>query len=424
MVRECIRCEREISDIASLCSRCAEEFLSDNIFGLIASPLICSPPIDRYKKDSEPILTIGERPEGELIFEPGEKVLEELKSIEIEEIDEKSYERFENRMNVILAEMGVSKDIDFDSYLFSKEDTKVLSQIYYCLEELEHEDQEKKGCSTLYLRLANLFYHSYRCADTSLLELDFKRSIKDDYKEKAEGYYELAVEASGEDHEDKIYALRNRAYLLLECGETGRAEDIFEEALSIDPDDLKSRLGLVKLFLEEDRLEEAETYIEESMDDFEDVPEGWFLKGELAGKRDRWGRAIQFYNNSLDLEEGKRAVPALLSKGSLFLKNDRLGKAAETFEKVLEMDEENIDALEGLSEIKEKQGDSGEALRWLNKALAEDSHRKDLWTKRADVLKGMGNYKKAVKDYENALKIDSEYGPAVEGKEECMDELE
>ncbi len=413
MVRECIKCRSEVSEIASICSGCVEDFLSENIFGMAASPLISSPPMDRYREDSDPFLAVGERPEGEVIFEPGKKVQDELNTI-LEDLD---YDSIENKMNIIMAELGVSKDIDFDNYLFSKKDTKVLSQLYYKLEELEHEVEKMSGEPNLYLRIANLFYYSYRCADTSLFELDARKSITNDYKEKAEGYYEFAAQKKRE----SIYPLKNRAFLLMEEGELESAESYFRAALSIDSKDLETRAGLAGLLLKEKRLEEAEIEIEKIMDEFEEDPHIWFLKGELYRKKDAWGRAIQFYNKSEDHEE--EFIPALISRAYLFLEHDMVSKAMDDFEKVLESDDENIQALEGLGLCFEKKGKGEEAIRYINEALTIDSHREDIWVKRGEMLQKRGDHEEAVKDFSNALEIDKGYRRAIDGKNKSMKKL-
>ncbi|MEF8873395.1 MAG: tetratricopeptide repeat protein [Candidatus Thermoplasmatota archaeon] len=420
MARQCIKCQREISDLASICSECAEEFLSENIFGLVSSPIISSPPIDRYREDSEPVLAIGERPEGDLSFEPGKKVLEEVESWDVEELDEEGYRRVERRMNVILAELGVPKDIDFEKYFYSKKEAEVFSQLYYTLEELEDKFEDKRGFSPLYLRVANLFYYSYKSADTGLFDLDFRKDITDDYKDKAEGFYELAAQI--DEHDAEIYPLKNRAFLLLEFGELERAESFFGDALSVDPDDLKSRFGLIETLLEEGKLEEAEEEIERVVERAEEDPQLRFLRGELARKRDKWGRAVQFYNEASESEEDG-FVPAMLSKASLFLENEMPERSSDIYEKVIEIDEEDTQALKGLGVAYRAQGESKEALRWFNKALAIDSHDKKLWVKRAEILQEIENFKEAVKDYNNALEIDSGFKPAVEGKNECIDNL-
>lgn len=419
MAGRCISCEKDISDLASICSGCSEEFLSENIFAMSASPLISDPVIDRYREDSEPVLTIGERPEDELIFEEGDTVKKELESIKIEDIDGKVYERIENRMNVILAELGVPKHIDFEGYRFSKKDTEVFSMLYYKLEELRDElDVEKKNPS-LYLRLANLFYHSFRCVDDSLFELDFRKKIKDDFKDNAEHYYE---EASGADQGVFLYSLRNRAHLLLENGEFEKAKDLLEEALAVEPDDLKSRLGLVSLLLEEEHLEECEEELEDLTEEFEEDPEVWYLRGELARARDKWGLAIQFFDRGLDKEEG--FVPAMVSKGQLFYENEMLERAGRIFEDVLELEEENLQAMKGSIKVLEEQGKSAETLRLLNRALAVESHDVELWMKRGKTLQGLGNYEGAVKDFQNALEIDSDLEEASKRIEDCMEKIE
>lgn len=417
MAKQCIKCKEEIDRIYSVCRKCAEEFLSDNIFGVIASPLITSPPMDRYRDESNPLLAIGERPDGELIYQPGEKVLEEVKSIQVEDMDEKDYKDVERRMNIILAEMGVSKEIDFEKYLFSKAETKVFSQLFYKLEAVEQVFSEVDGNASLYLRVANLFSYSYHKADLGLFEPEFREEIKKDYLEKAEGYYQFSSDADDE----SIYPLRNRAFLLLEAGDPEKAKEYFQKAIFTGDEDLKTKLGMVEVSVKMDELEEAEEELEPLEDEMEKNPRFWFLKGEIARKEDRWGRAIQFYDKSLENQD--EFVPALLAKADLLRERGWTDDARVLYNRISRIDEENLQALEGIADILIRRKEHKEALRWLDDALAVDPQEKYIWVKRADTLKELEKYDDAIESYENALMIDSDLQPAIDGKKEIKEKI-
>ncbi len=412
MAERCIKCQEEIDRIYSVCRRCAEEFLSDNIFGVISSPLITSPPMDRYKEDSNPLLGIGERPDGELIYQPGQEVLEEVKSIQVEDMDEDDYRYVERRMNTILAEIGVPKQIDFEKYLFSKAETKVFSELFYKLEAIEKTFSEQSGNASLYLRIANLFHYNYQRADVGLFEPEFREEMKKDYLEKAEGYYQLSSEAD----DGSIYPLRNRAFLLLDAGDPEKAKEYFQKAVFTGDEDLKTRLGVVEASIKMGELEEAKEDLEPLKEEGEKNPRFWFLKGEIARKEDRWGRAIQFYDNSLENQEG--FIPAMLEKADLLRERGWGDDARVFYNNILKLDEENLGALEGMADLYIQKEDHEEAIGWLDEILAIDPQKKDIWVKKAESLRELENYDGAMESYENALKVDSDLKSAIEGKKE------
>lgn len=418
MVKQCISCQKDIEEIYSICKSCAEEFLSDNIFGMSAEPLITSSPIDRYREDSEPTLAIGERPTGELQYEEGKDVLEELRSIQVEDMDEEDYASTERRMNTILAESGVSKEIDFEKYLFSKAEARAFSELFYTLEDLEHHFSERKGNSSLYLRIGNLFYHSYRKVDTGLFEPSFRERIKNDYVEQAEGYYELSYNTDN----SEILSLRNRGFLLLDSGELRRAEEYLKKFLSLDPKNVKAQLGLVDVLLNKGNTEEAEENLEKVIDTDVYSYKRWYLEGEIAREKDKWGRAIQFYDKAIENDEG--FLPALLSKADLLMEREWYEDASEVYHKILRTEKENISALEGKGTILTHQEEHERAIGWFEEALAVDPHEKDIWVKTAENLQELERYEEAKKNYENALKIDSDLERAIEGKEECETKIE
>lgn len=410
MAKQCIKCQEEIDEIYSICRDCGEEFLSENIFGIAASPLITSPPMDRYRKDSEPVLAIGERPEGELIYQPGKKALEELKSISVEDMDKNDYENIERRMNTLLAEIGVSKEIDFKRYLFSKAETKVFSELFYKLEALEQNFSEQSGNGSLYLRLANLFSYSYKKADIGLFDPNFRDEIKQDYLEKAEGYYQL----SSDTKDESIYPLRNRAYLLLDADEADKAKEYFQKAVFKGDEDLRTRLGIIEASVIMGELKEAKEEIESLKEDVEKDPKYWFLEGEIARKEDRWGRAIQFYDKSLENQD--MFIPAVLAKADLLRERGWDDDAKDLYNRVLRTEEENLQALEGIADILIQEREYEKTIGWLDEVLALDPQKKYIWIKRAESLKELEKYDEAIKSYENALKIDSSFEPAIKGK--------
>jgi len=418
MAEQCIKCQKKIEEIYSVCRDCGERFLSDNIFGMIASPLITSPPIDRYREDSEPLLAIGERPDGELIYQSKERVLEELSSIDIKDMDEDDHEHMERRMNVILAEMGVPKGIDFERYLFSKAETRVFSELFYKLEELEQKFLGQGGNASLYLRVANLFYYSYQKADTGLLHPDFREEIKKDYLEKSEGYYQLSSDIEG----NSIHALRNRAYLLLDADRYEKAKEYFQKAIFSGDDDLKTKLGGVEASIKMGELDEAKEELEQLKDEAEADPRFWFLKGEIVSKEDRWGRAIQYYDEAL--EDQKDFLPAMLAKAELLRERGWSDDAEVMYNSILRLDEEDLDALKGMADVLIQEEKYEEAIGWLDELLAIDPQKKYGWLKKAESLRELEKYDEAVKSYENALKIDSDLEPAIEGKKSVKEKID
>ncbi len=416
MIGECVRCAKSIGDVYLICEECSEEMFSKNVFWINASPIISSPVIDRYKEDSEPVIGIGERPGDEIQYREGPSTLQEIKDFQHEDMDKEDYLRIEQRMNNILAELGVLKELDFDSYRFSKEDLRVFSEIFFTMEEVDLDFLGEKGESSLYVRMGNLFYYTTKNVDSSYFEPTFREEAMRNFYEEAESYYQLALDID----EENLHAHINGGDLSLYMEEYDQAKDHFEMALENGADQGIER-DLIRAYIGAGDLQEAEDRLEDLLEDEPEDPEIWYLKGEIARKRDRWGGAIQFYNKATSNDDDY--IDAYLKNGEVLLQKEMYSEADQIYDLLLQKDDDLLDAWFGKAQALLGQDKWGGAFQCLNETLSRDPQIKEGWKYMGDIYQERGEYQKALQSYDRALTIDENYTAAVKAKESCKEKL-
>lgn len=417
-MKSCIRCEKNIDELFLICTDCAQELFSENIFWIASSPTINEPVIDRYKEDSEATLRIGDTPDDELEFRKGVDTLTEIKDIQVEEMDTDDYLQTQKRLNTILAEMGVSNKFEPERYVFSDKDVKIFSEIFYLLEEMEHKFSKQDGNPDLYIKIGNLYFYTGLKADTSAFETKFRKKVKYDLFEEADGYYNFAIESS----KDKIVPDRNKGLLNLEIGDIGESKERFETVLNRKPDDFSAKIGLIKTYIKMERFDEAESELNAMLEEHDEKEQIWYLKGEVARLQGRWGAAIQFYNQCLKINFSFE--DALLQKCEILLERDMNSQANNAYDEYIKEDKHDPRAWFGKAKALFGMDKWGGAIQCVNETLALDPQIKEAWVTKGDILSERKQYDIALKSYENALKIDPEYQEAKDKLEKTKDKLE
>lgn len=412
MEEECLKCGTETGKLHSICDDCAQSLFSENIFWIASSPVIGPPVTDRYKKDSEPILRIGDIPDDEVVFKEGEKTVDELKNIDVEDMEPEDYESIQGRMDTIMTELGITEEYEPDNYLFSKETVQVFSEIFYTLEEIEHKFKKRKGLPSLYMRLANLFYYTMERADIPAFSPDMRKKITDDLFKEAEGYYQMAIDIT----EDYLLPYLNRGHLLLEKGEYSSARDQFENALDIE-EDLRVRKKLIESLIGLDELDRAEELVNELNKRSKEDAELWFLKGEVAREDDRWGGALQFYNQAMKF--GMDSSQLYERKCDILSEREMYTQLNDLCDDYIDEDESNPTIWFFKADSLMEMDQWGGALQCVNDALSIDPQMAEAWNLRGKILKERGDFEEAIDNLDNALKLDPGLKEAEGNKDEA-----
>ncbi len=369
--------------------------------------------MDRYRKDSEPVLTIGERPGSELVFIAGARTLDEVKSM----FSNGSMEGddIQRSLNRILAELGVPLDIDFEKYVFSSEDIKVFAEIFYSLEEFRKGRKEFQALTELHIRIANLFFYTAKCADTCAFEPEFRKKVVKDLLDEAHIHYDHAL--SEKDGNVNVHA--NLGFLYLQQGLYDESKAHFEKALEMDDGSLVPHVGLARLLIELGEYDKADNILDKLISLDKKDPRGWFLKGEIIRIKGLWGGAIQMYEHALECDSGFK--DALMMRGRVFFERKMYDKAKVVFNQMIHSDDYEPGGWFWKGNTLHTMGKWADALDCVNEALSTDSQMVDAWILKGDIFMGRNVFEEALLAYKNALKIEPDSPVLLEKIEKCQE---
>ncbi len=399
-----------------ICDECATDFFSENIFWIAAEPVIGAPVIDRFRAKSEAVLTIGEHPDGELIYKDGKTIMEEI--IEFYSRLEEGEEEYDDMLWAIdntLTELGISQEMEVQHILFSPSDLKILSEVFYLIEEILHRYSKVKAPVELYLKIANILNFVADKADIPAFSPKFREKVCQDIRREAEIYYDLAVDAA----EGDIHPFLYKAKLLVEMGENQSAKKNLEKALKIDDESAQVKIEYVKILLEEKNFESAERLLNDLLDTEPENAMVWFLKAEELRKNGRWGGAIQFYDQAIS--RNQEMTEAYTKKARVLFDNQMVEEANEILDKALEIDSNFKPAWYWKAKVLHEMGRWGGAIQCLNEVLAIEPHMEDAWVLKGDILTERDLYEEALKAYEISLDIVPNLKEVIEKKKVCKE---
>lgn len=207
----------------------------------------------------------------------------------------------------------------------------------------------------------------------------------------------------------------------------------FERAVELDPLDPLAHSGLAQGLMEQGHDEAAERTLAAALDQCESA----FLHGQLGSLligQGRFEEAVELLERGLELEpeneellllfarhlseseEQMRSyleralvsdpdyVEALCDLGALFTLQERTDSAERCFARALELDDESLDALHGLSEVK-RLSDPRESLRLAGRSIEVDPNDPRGWALMGEALWELSYKAKAHRALERACSI-------------------
>ena len=131
----------------------------------------------------------------------------------------------------------------------------------------------------------------------------------------------------------------------------------------------KAKLMLATAFIEQKKYAQALRVANELNEAFPEDPVVYFLLAQTNASNNKKGEARKYYYRAIDSK--KDFVPAYLALAKLEMDEGDLTKAAVNFDNVLLYDSKNDQAMLGLAQLAERNGDVDKALEWVKKASKE-----------------------------------------------------
>jgi tetratricopeptide (TPR) repeat protein len=205
------------------------------------------------------------------------------------------------------------------------------------------------------------------------------------------------------------------AAALYKSGGKTESEKILKELRESEPNDTRPLLVQMRL-LRDDKLwgrlrEKVAAWCEEHPGE---TGTTIFIVDELAGVKDNEGEQIAEELLRCVLKRDANSTVLTTRLGVLLQTSDRLAEAATLYERALELQPDNLIAINNLAWIRcEEQGRPKEAIELAERGLAKAPDYVDLIDTRGMAHYRLGQFDKAVQDFEKCIRLYPSNTPAI-----------
>lgn len=134
-------------------------------------------------------------------------------------------------------------------------------------------------------------------------------------------------------------------------------------------------------------------------------------EGDVLFKQGKFEEAVKAYDEYLKLKPSH--VKTIYNRGRAYEELKEYDKALEDFYLVLQEDPQNVSALLSIGkDFFYRKEDYKNAYFNFDKALKYDNNNETAYTLRGKANQKLGNIQEAMSDYNNAIRINKEYGDA------------
>lgn len=193
----------------------------------------------------------------------------------------------------------------------------------------------------------------------------------------------------------------NIVHYYLENGKIALAKKAVKLGLSQHPSSINLRLLKVEILVFEDKLDMAESLLDEIFDLETSNEEIYIQKANILSKKDQHSDAIAMLKLALDVTMDEADVYSLMGMEYLFLED--FENAKKNFMKCLEADEEDYSALYNIMYCFDFLEQTQEAIDYLNSFLDRNPYSEVGWHQLGKQYFDLRNYKKALAAFDFAI---------------------
>lgn len=151
--------------------------------------------------------------------------------------------------------------------------------------------------------------------------------------------------------------------LLIFKGEYEEAEDTYQQAIAIAPDQTDAYWRLANAYQQRGKLDDAEQVLRQGLEVIPNHPDFYQALAQLREQQDRWDDAIQMYRAMADLVKTDPVTVSSLYEhiGDLLRQQQRYSEAVDALQQAIEWNPSNTGAFLSLGLVSEQQGDLAES---------------------------------------------------------------
>ena len=221
------------------------------------------------------------------------------------------------------------------------EDARIFFGLGYCYErqgQAEKALEMYKAGKTCHPYLAQL---GQRCAAIYVYRQEYGKTIDE--------YQQLSTE-----HPEEVFNYLMQGQLLLQTGEYAQAEEAFERALTIEPDNFDTSEEEIDALVQAKGIEGAIAEISDKIAGGGNVPDSYVRLGDLCSRAGDDEGTVCNYKRALELHPG--FLEAAVKLGTQHLRMRRYYEGATSFSQAVEINDRLINAYVGLGVAQHQEG--------------------------------------------------------------------
>ncbi len=324
------------------------------------------------------------------------RFIEEM-SFQIEDLTEESCKKLLAKFAKMFINMGLPFDLENKlPPILTQGDLALAEKLLRDAEEMEGRFPNLSDVE-LYLLIGSM-YHALSKANCGVITT----ATKGYHLVKAGEYFDKVLSID----QSSISGWKNKAKVLLEKGENDEAIQCFDwilENLELPSDDVTVLLDKGIALYNSGNIDEAGDSFDKVIDKDAGNVDAWRRKGDVFAKTDRWGGAIQCYNEAIKHDPGREDVWSAMAE--IYIRHEKYKDASRCLDEVLKINIWNSDAWYLQGSVFSKIGRWGAAVQCLNKVLSINPSHIRAWKAKGNLLVRTNRYDEALDCYERALKF-------------------
>jgi len=395
----CVNCQKATERNIHICEECTEDALSHNRIG--ASLAMCPSTLNDLWQAHSALLPLDSPPTYDYTGFLRTAGLEERfprdSALQLDGIEKDDFERLTASMERMLINLGLPLDLSQKSPpILAEGDLAAAEKVMKKVAEIEEQLPHLPGMR-LNMLVGSLHFtlSTPHCGAVTITDSDYHLS-------QAVKYYDIALKKD----KNSVIAWKNKAKVLIDKGECQEAVSCLEwiqSNLELPEDDVAVGLNKGIALFELGKLEEASASLDNVLDEDARNVDAWRIKGDIYGKMNRWGGAIQCYNEAVKHDPKREDVWIAIAE--IYINHGKYKEASKALDQVLKMNIWSTDAWYYQGIVFSKIGRWGAAIQCLDKALSIEPTEMKIWKAKGDLLSGSNRLDEALTCIESALRI-------------------
>lgn len=395
----CVNCGKTTERNVHICNQCTQEALSLNLMG---TSLVMAPSTMNVLSTARfPLLSLDGQADHDYsgLFEVAslEKRASEKADLHLDDIARDDFERLVTSMERMLLNMGLPLDLSTKKPpILTDGDIAVAENVLKKVSDIEEQLPHLPGVR-LNMLVGSLYFTLSKPACGVVTVADSSHHLS-----RAVKYYDTALKKD----KKSVAAWKSKAKVLMEKGECQEAVSCLDwivSNLELPADDVSVALNMGMALYELGRLEEASSHLDTVLDEDAQNVEAWRIKGNIYGKMNRWGGAIQCYNEAVKHDPSREDVWIAIAE--VYINHGKYKEASKALDQILKNNIWNTDAWYYQGIVFSKIGRWGAAIQCLDKALSIEPTQMKIWKAKGELLSGSNRNDEALACIDSALRI-------------------